>query len=459
MASTPIGYLPNDRPPVVSMLILGFQHVLTMFPATVLVALLVGFDVGTVLALSGIATIISLVLSKLITGTYIPLYYGSSFAYIAAILAITKANFGEYAGEELVRLAQVGFIATGLINVAVGFFIRFAGGKKAIDHILPPIVTGSVALVIGIALAKAALDMAAAHWAVAFFTMIVTIMLSVFLKKGFWRFIPILIGAIVGYFAGWLAGLVDLTPVAQAAWFAVPHFTTPAFNSPRVWEAIATISVIAIATIPESTAHLYQISLYVDKLAEKIKKPPIRLSKFIGINLIIYGIGDMINGLFGGVAGTNYGENNSLMAITKNYSGPVLMAAGGIAVSLAFIGKFSALIGTIPVAVTGGLAMYLFGVIGMQGIALLMEEKVNFYDPAQLAIGAIIAVIGIGGNIGYPGGNLPMGIMTGTFPNGIPAIPLAAIVGILLNAILTTKWETVWDKYLLLLEKGGFYER
>lgn len=459
MASTPIGYLPNDRPPVGSMLVLGFQHVLTMFPATVLVALLVGFDVGAVLALSGVATIVSLVLSKLITGTYIPLYYGSSFAYIAAILAITSANFGEYAGEEVVRLAQVGLVATGVINMIVGFVIRYAGGKKAIDHILPPIVTGSVALVIGIALAKAALDMAAAHWAVAFFTMTVTLMLSVFLKRGFWKFIPILIGAIVGYFAGWFAGLVDLAPVAQAAWFAIPHFTTPDFSSPRAWEAIATISVIAVATIPESTAHLYQISLYVDKLAEKLKKQPYRLSKYIGINLIIDGVGDMINGLFGGVAGTNYGENNSLMAITRNYSGPVLMAAGAIAVSLAFIGKFSALISTIPVAVTGGLAMYLFGVIGMQGIALLMEEKVNFYDPAQLGIGAIIAVIGIGGNIGYPGGNLPLGIMTGTFPNGIPAIPLAAVVGILLNAVLTTEWSAVWEKYLGLLKRAGIYEK
>lgn len=134
------------------MLILGFQHVLTMFPATALVPLLVGFDVGTVLVLSGVSTITALVLSRLTTDKFIPLYYGSSFSYIAAILAITQAQFGEYAGEELVRLAQVGLLATGLINVLVGLLIRFAGGKKAIDKVLPPVVTGSVAAVIGIAL-------------------------------------------------------------------------------------------------------------------------------------------------------------------------------------------------------------------------------------------------------------------------------------------------------------------
>jgi len=428
------GYLPNDRPPVGSMIVLGLQHVLTMFPATVLVALLVGFDVGTVLAVSGIATIIALLGSKLLAGKFIPLYYGSSFSYIAATAMLTKAEFGIYAGD-LVRLAQVGIVATGVINVVVGLIIRFAGGKKAVDVILPPVVTGSVAAVIGISLAYEALNMANAHWGVALITLLVTILFSVYLQgKGFIGLIPILLGAIVGYLVSIPFGLVDFDPVNAAQWFQIPKFTLPAFGDARAWESVGTIAVIAIATIPESTAHLYQIGLYVDNLAERMGRKKYKLSELIGLNLILDGLGDLINGLFGGVAGTNYGENNSLMVITHNYSGPALMAAGAIAVLLGFVGKLSALVGTVPLAVTGGLAIYLFGVIGMQGVALMLAEKVNLYDPRQLSIGAIILVVGIGGHIGF-GGNLPIPILTGIFPDGLPAIATAAVLGIVLNLI------------------------
>lgn len=429
-----LGYLPNDQPPFLRMVVLGFQHVLTMFPATVLVALLVGFDIGTVLTMSGVATIVALTLSRYFTGRFIPLYYGSSFSYIAATLVLTQAGFGEYAGD-LVALAQVGIVATGIVNILVGLIIRYAGGKDFIDKILPPIVTGSVAAVIGIALAFAALDMANADWAISMFTLVVTILLSVYLQgRGFMGLIPILLGAVAGYLVSALFGNVVFDPVNEAAWFEVPRFTLPAFGDARAWEAVGTIAVIAVATIPESTAHLYQIGLYVDKLAERLGREKYNLSELIGINLVLDGLGDLINGMFGGVAGTNYGENNSLMVITRNYSGPVLMMAGAIAILLGFLGKLSALISTVPVAVTGGLAIYLFGVIGMQGVALIMSEEVDLYDPRNLAIGAVILVVGIGGHIGF-NGNLPLNILTGIFPDGIPAIPLAAVLGILLNLI------------------------
>lgn len=433
--STLVGYLPNDRPPLLRLLILGFQHVLTMFPATVLVALLVGFDVGVVLTMSGVATIVSLVLSRLLTGKYIPLYYGSSFSYIAAVSVLTKADFGVYAGGDILPLVQVGIVATGLVNILVGVVIRFAGGRQFIDKLLPPIVTGSVAAVIGIALSFDALDKANAHWGVALFTMLVTILFSVYLQgRGFLGLIPILLGAVAGYVFSMFFGLVDFGPVAEAALIQAPAFTLPNFAHPRAWEAIGAIAVIAVATIPESTAHLYQIGLYVDRLAERMGREKYHLSDLIGINLVLDGIGDLINGLFGGAAGTNYGENNSLMVITRNYSGPALLAAGGIAILLGFVGKFSALIDTVPVAVSGGLAIYLFGVIGMQGVALLVAEKVDLYDPRQLAIGAVILVVGIGGHIGF-GGSLPIPVLTGMFPNGLPAIPTAAVLGILLNLL------------------------
>ncbi|NLE45224.1 MAG: xanthine permease [Chloroflexi bacterium] len=428
-----IGYLPNDRPPLIQMIILGFQHVLTMFPATVLVALLVGFDVGTVLTVSGVATITALILSRLVAGKFIPLYYGSSFSYIAATLALTHAEFATYAGDS-VRLAQVGIVATGLVNVTVGFIIRLVG-KGSLDKILPPVITGSVATVIGISLAYSALDMASAHWGVALITLLATVLFSVYLQgKGFVGLLPILLGGIVGYFISIPFGLIDMAAVTTEAWLRVPRFTLPAFGDPRAWSAVGTIAVIAIATIPESTAHLYQISLYVDQLADRLGQKRYHLNELIGLNLILDGIGDLINGLFGGVAGTNYGENNSLMVITRNYSGPALIAAGAIAILMGFVGKLAGLVNTIPVAVTGGLAIYLFGVIGMQGVALMLAEKVNLYDPKQLAIGAAVLIVGIGGHIGYDG-NLPIRILTGMFPDGLPAIATAAVLGIVLNLI------------------------
>ena len=390
------GYLPNDTPPIGRMIVLGFQHVLTMFPATVLVALLVGFDVGAVLAISGLATITALILSKMFAGKFIPLYYGSSFSYIAATATLTQAEFGVYGGE-LVRIAQVGIVATGVFNIIVGLIIRLVGGRQALDKVLPPVVTGSVAAVIGIALAQAALDMASANWTISMITLLVTIIFSVYLQgRGFFGLIPILLGAVVGYVLAAATGQVDFSALVNAPWFQVPKFSTPAFGDPRGWSAVGTIAVIAIATIPESTAHLYQISLYVDNLADRMGRKRLNLRDLIGLNLILDGIGDLINGLFGGVAGTNYGENNSLMVITRNYSGPALIMAGVIAILLGFVGKLAGLVNTVPLAVTGGLAIYLFGVIGMQGVALMMSEKVNLYDPSQLAIGAVILVVGIG---------------------------------------------------------------
>ncbi|NLF03027.1 MAG: xanthine permease, partial [Anaerolineales bacterium] len=325
-----VAYLPNDAPPLAMTVVLGFQHVLTMFPATVLVALLVGFDVGTVLTVSGAATVVALVLSRVISGQFIPLYYGSSFSYIAATQALTKPQFATYAGSS-VRLAQVGIVATGVVNVIVGFLVRLVG-KRALDRVLPPVITGSVAMVIGISLAFTALDMANAHWGVALITFFVTVILSVYLQNtGFIGLLPVLLGGLVGYLVSIPFGLVDPAVITSEAWLRVPKFTLPAFGDPRAWSAVATIAVIAIATIPESTAHLYQISLYVDQLADRMHRERYRLDRLIGLNLILDGVGDFINGMFGGVAGTNYGENNSLMVITRNYSGPSLIAAGIIA--------------------------------------------------------------------------------------------------------------------------------
>jgi uracil permease len=213
-----------------------------------------------------------------------------------------------------------------------------------------------------------------------------------------------------------------------------PTFTFPDFTNPLTLSVMISVGIMAIATIPESTAHLYQISLYVDHLAEEQGREKLGLSKFIGLNLMLDGLDDLVNGLFGSTAGTNYGENNSLMVITRNYSGVVLITAGAIAMLLGFLGPLKDAINVVPTAVWGGLAIYLYGVIGMQGIALMIAEKVDLYDPGKLAIGACILIIGIGGTIGYPNG-LPIPLLTGVFPFGWPPIATAALFGILLNLV------------------------
>ena len=440
-----MGYLPNDTPPPVQLVLLGFQHVLTMFPATVFVAALTGFHVGTVLLASGVSTIVALVLSRRGIGKFIPLFYGSSFSYIAAYLGIVQQmtgslpTFGVPVADNVLSTLQAGIVVTGVLNMLVGFLIR-AVGKANVDKVLPPVVTGSVAAIIGFGLAFAALgNLASANFGVALLTLLATVLFSVYLQgRGFIGMLPVLLGGIAGYILSGVldAGSVNLAPVGAAALFEVPHITFPAFSGPLIGTAIASIAIMAIATIPESTAHLYQISLYVDRFADDIKQPRYKLDQNIGFNLILDGIGDFLNGLVGATAGTNYGENNSLMAITRNYSGPAIIASGVIAILLGFIGKLAALVASVPLAVSGGLAIYLFGVIGMQGIALMQEHKVSMFNPRNLAVGAVIMVVGIGGNIGYAatGGFIPIPLGS-LFPNGLPSIATAAVLGILMNLI------------------------
>jgi uracil permease len=445
-----LGYLPNDTPPWGAMLSLGFQQVLTMFPATVLVAILTKFDVSVTLLASGLGTIIAL----LVSSRKIPMYYGSSFSYIAVVITVmSKYAPGCFNDSSTVycadgvRIVQVGIVGTAILEILIGLLIMRAG-KAALDRILPPVVTGSMAMVIGIALAGAALNNAGGssinvasdkvwqYWLVAFITLLATILFSVYLRgKGLLGMLPILLGAIFGYIVSlFFPGMVDFGRISAEAWIRFPHVTFPDFTNPDAWSMVFSIALIAIATVPESTAHLYQMSLYIDTLAHELGKKPFEIKKLIGLNLVADGSDDIIVGLLGGCAGTNYGENNSLMAITRNYSVPVLMTAGVIAVLLGFIGKLAALVNTIPVSVQGGLAIYLFGVIGMQGVALIQSEKVNLFDPKQLAIGASILITGIGGNLGLPNGLYPFKIPV-LFPNGIPAIVFAAIVGILINLI------------------------
>jgi len=436
-----IGYLPNEVPKWWKSIIFGFQHAITMFPATVLLPLLVGFDIGIVLFTTGLSTITALILSKITTGKFIPLFYGSSFSYIAALLVITNADFGVYAGDN-VRLAQVGIIVSGLINIIVGVFIKISG-KQALDKVLPPIITGCVALAIGVNLSGYALKLAFYNDTseisnkfvfIAFVTLFSTILYSHYLKeRGFWGLLPVLLGVITGYLLSLHLGVVNMEPVHNANLIQIPMFTFPDFNNSRVLESIFSIGIISIATIPQSISRLYQISIYVDKLADERFVPRYNLEKHVGLNTILDGISDSLNGLLGGVGSTEYGENNSLMAITRNYSGIVLLIAGIFAILFSFFGKLQGLILSIPACVTGGIAIYLFGIVAIQGIIILKEYAVDLFETKNLSIGAVVLTISIGGQM-IGGGNIPIEVEH-FFPNGIPSIAAGALCGILLNTI------------------------
>ncbi|HEY8396061.1 MAG TPA: solute carrier family 23 protein, partial [Bacilli bacterium] len=336
-----LGYLPDENPSYGKLILFAFQQIVVMFPATVLVALLTGFHVSTTIFASGLATLCFI----LITKKKIPLYYGSSFSYITAIVSITQAENGIPAPDHLISAAQFGIILSGLISIAVGLLVRKVSMEK-IEKVLPATVTGSIALVIGLSLAGDALKNIVnvgmtvhateenfqlaqnLSWVIALVTLLATVLFSVYLKKGTWSQIPILLGLLLGYAVAliidWVSDInfVDFSLASKDAIFTVPHFTLPRPS----WEATLAIMPIAVATIPESTAHLYQLDIYVNKLAEeKGSEKKYKIADRLGLNLIGDGLGDIISGAVGGPAGTNYGENISTMAITKNYSVGVLI--------------------------------------------------------------------------------------------------------------------------------------
>jgi uracil permease len=446
-----IGYLPDERPQVWKLLLYAIQQVIVMFPATVAVALITGFHISTTIFASGLATICFI----LVTRKQIPLYYGSSFSYIAAIagLMASEALVGAELNEKI-AVAQFGIIMSGFVSILAGLIVnRF--GRDSIEKVLPATITGPIAMVIGLTLAGTALGDAASiaidtagtisvaeaqipaaknmAWIISLVTLLATILFSVYLK-GFLGQLPLILGPILGCITTFIIKLatgIDLFKVmpesAGSGIFALPVFTLPK----PTWMAVAAIMPIAIATIPESTAHVYQLDIYVNDLARKkgsAKK--YNIADKLGLNLIGDGIGDIVSGFVGGPAGTNYGENISAMAITRVFSVSVLLAASVIAMIIACFTPLINAIYSIPVSVIGGLEVYLFGAIAAQGIAIMVEKKVDLFSSKNIAVIATIMIIGLGGQYAF-GGNIPF------FGIQVPCVAGAAIFGIFLNLILS----------------------
>lgn len=468
-----LGYLPDERPTTWRLILYALQQVIVMFPATVTVALITGFQVSTTIFASGLATLCFI----LITGRKIPLYYGSSFAYLNAIagLMASEAILNKLspdaaqvlnawkAGEvatlpiEAVQYAQFGIVMSGFISIIAGLLVRFSG-PKAVEKILPASITGPVAMIIGLTLAGNALGDAYAKsatftgsmnlvWVVSLATLFSTIFFSRYLK-GFLGQLPLLLGAGVGcltalvvYLCGGCVPGFNLfdamtveTVVADSTWKlgSGSFFALPAFSLPKVsLEAVLAIMPVAIATIPESTAHMYQLDIYVNDIAKKKgSKKQYNLSGLLDRNLIGDGIGDMITGFIGGPAGTNYGENISTMAITKVFSVPVLVVAALFAMVISCFTPLIQAVYAIPTAVIGGLEIYLFGAIAAQGVAIMIDKKVDMFSSKNIAVIASIIIIGVGGQYAF-GGNIPF------FGIEIPCVAGASIFGILLNLLLS----------------------
>lgn len=452
-----LGYLPDERPTPLKLMLYALQQVIVMFPATIAVALITGFQVSTTIFASGLATLCFI----MITGRKIPLYYGSSFAYLTAIASMvaSEGSAAQIASfhatgilpAELISYAQFGIILSGLVSIAAGFLVRFSG-RDAVEKVLPPSVTGSVAMIIGLTLAGGALADAAPKaaaagasgtswvWVVSLVTLLSTVLFSRYLK-GFLSQLPLLLGALVGCATAALlvaVGGADLNlframpaaALSSSLWSWGP-LAVPAFTLPRVsLAAVIAIMPIAIATIPESTAHIYQLDTYVNKLAAKKGKSDYKIADLLDRNLIGDGLGDMISGFVGGPAGTNYGENISTMAITNVFSITVLIAAAIIAMVISFFTPLMQVIYGIPLAVIGGLEIYLFGAIAAQGIAIMIDKKVDMFSSKNVAVIASIMVIGVGGQYAF-GGNIAF------FGINVPCIAGAAIFGILLNLLLS----------------------
>ena len=422
------GYLPHETPSPIKLLLFGLQHMLVMLPATMLVAILTGFHIPTAILMGGVATLVY----TFITKGKIPLNFGSSFAYIAPVVAITgtQAWSNGVAPDHLIGTAQFGILASGFVSIAAGLIIKKMGQEK-LDQILPPALTGAVSLVIGASLMGSAMTDAVGdggiHLLVAMVALLITLYFSI-RRKGIVQQLSILIGLAAGYLASLATGLVTIEMIQAALagdLIKAPHIVLPIPN----WEAVLAIMPIAIATIPESTAHLYQLDVYIDALAAEKGEKPSGIRGMLGINLVADGIGDILSGMFGQPGGTNYGEAISLQAITKNYSTNVVRASAVIAIVLSFFTPLFNLLSTLPAAVVGGVSVYLFGVIAAQGIAIILNRKVDLFDAKNLAIIAIVMTVGLGGSFVFGGGIPVGGIM-------LPPIATASLLGILLNWLL-----------------------
>ena len=417
-------YDVNEKPSKGLWALLSFQHVFAMFGATVLVPILTGLSISVALVGSGIGTLIYIVATK----AKVPVYLGSSFAYIAAI-SIASQEFGPTS-------AFVGLMVVGFIYVLVATAIRFVG-KAWLDSILPPLVIGPLIAIIGINLAPVATGQAGLtpgsadpffvslaadpiNPIIALVTFLATVLLAT-LAKGFFKVVPILGGIIVGYVVAAVLGVVNFGGVVDAPWFAFPDFTFIGTYS-LDWRAVLLFAPISFVTIAEHIGD--------HKVLGSITKRDFLQDPGLDRTLLGDGIATFVSAALGGPANTTYGENTGVVAMTRVASVYVTGGAAVIAILLGFVGKFTALVSSIPTPVMGGILVLLFGLIAGNGLKVMVEAKVNLSSIRNLIIVATMLVLGLGG--------AAFAINDAVALTGMS---LAAIAGILLNQFLPDSVE------------------
>lgn len=417
----------NEKPPIAKWIILAIQHVFAMFGATILVPILVNSAAGeTVLTIpvalvtSGIGTLIYILCTK----GKSPVYLGSSFAFIAPIAAAYLK--GGVSG------AMTGIMVVGLIYIIVAIVIKLIG-KNWIDKLLPPVVIGPMIMIIGLGLAPSAVSQigltsgAELDWKILLVAVVSFLVTAIVMTraKGFLKVIPFLVGIISGYVLSIILGMVDFTAVAEASFFSVPKFIIPFVNYAPNFSALITIAPIALVTLCEHIGDHTSLSNIIGK--DLLKDP--------GLDRTILGdgIATFVAGVLGGPANTTYGENTSVVGMTKVASVWVIGLAAIIAIIIGFLGKFTALVSTIPNAVLGGVSLLLYGFIAVNGLKVLIKNQIDFEKTKNIVVASTMLVLGLGG--------ASISIISGDLSITISGMSLAAIIGIILNLILPDEKE------------------
>lgn len=411
----------DEKPPIIKWLLLSLQHVFAMFGATILVPILVNEACGSevlsipvALISSGIGTLIYIVCTK----GKSPVYLGSSFSFITPMIV----GFAK-SGKPSVFTA---LLIVGLVYILVSIIIKLVG-KSWINKLLPPVVVGPMIMIIGLGLAPSAigqigLNAEVIEWkyiVVALVAFLTTALFAV-RGKGFLKVIPFLIGIVAGYVASMILGLVDYTPILNARFFALPDFYVPFVHYKFDFSAVLTIVPIVLVTLSEHIGDHKVLSSIIDR--DLIEDP--------GLDRTVMGDGvaTAVAALIGGPANTTYGENTSVVGMTKVASVWVIGLSAIIAIVFGFLGKLTAVISSIPAAVLGGVSILLYGFISVNGLKILIENKVDFSNTKNVIVAASMLVLGLGG--------AAVSIVSGDLSVTISGMSLAAIIGVLFNLVI-----------------------
>ncbi len=413
---------------VPKVLLLGVQHMFAMFGATILVPMLTGLDVSTTLLFAGLGTL----LFHLITKGKVPVFLGSSFAFLGGYAAVAPMA-DNVPNKELLPYACFGVACAGLLYLVLSLLIKVFGAQKVMKF-FPPIVTGPIIIAIGLTLSQSAIDNCSADWLIAVVAIALVVICNIW-GKGMVKIVPIIIGVIGSYALAAALGRVDFTKVAQADWIGLPiHWEATAFsifaggNASLIITSVITIMPIALATMVEHIGDISAISSTVGK--NYIKDPGLHRT------LLGDGLATITAALFGAPANTTYGENTGVLSLTKVYDPLVIRIAAVFAILFSFSPKVAAIIGCMPTATCGGVSLVLYGMISAVGVRNIVETRVDFTKTRNVLIAALILVLSIGIKYSAAGA---ISFQLGDMTISLSGLAIGALTGIILNAILPGK--------------------